>query len=80
MEQNYRLMYAQKSIEAMECDLALDEAVKELALKMVSPEDSTFESTRREIKMYLLREARKTMKAVLKDVMKEQQEVEYERQ
>ena len=80
MEQNYKLMYAQKSIEAMEYDLALDEAVKSIALNMVSPEDGEFESTCREIKTYLLREARKTMKTVLKDVMKEQQGEEYERQ
>lgn len=81
MEQNYRLMYAQKAIEAMEYETALDDAVAMLAPDLVSSQDKDFKDVCREVKQELLRNARVTMKTVLKEIMieKEQGE-EYERQ
>lgn len=79
--ENYRLKYAQEAIRAIELDTALNDAVAMIVPDMVSAQDKDFADVCREVKQELLRNARATMKTVLKEIMieKEQGE-EYERQ
>lgn len=81
MEQNYRLMYAQKAIEAMEYETALDDAIAMLVPDLVSSQDKDFKDVCRDVKQSLLKNARTTMRTVLKEIIVEKEQgEEYERQ
>lgn len=79
--ENYKLRYAQEAIKVIELETALDDAIAMLAPDLVSSQDKDFKDVCREIKQSLLKNARATMKTVLKEIMieKEQGE-EYARQ
>lgn len=77
--EDFRLKYAQEAIKALELDIALDDAIAMLVPDLVSSQDKDFKDACKEIKQSLLKDARETMKSVLKEVSLEQGE-EYGRQ
>ena len=77
--ENYKLRYAQEAIKSIELETALNDAIAMLVPDLVSSQDRDFKDVCRDVKQSLLRNARKTMKVVLEELIKDQKEVENDR-